>query len=714
MDRRWINNPDRLSLEYAAGITEFIDIAKQFVDSKGNVLCPCCRCVNKQSQSMRVIKLHLITHGFLCTYTKWYHHGEQLEEVQNKELFDSEEVDNENDNLAGGLHDAIGGEYFDIGPTSDFTNTKFQHNGGDNEHRKLLEQRGLSELEVANHQKEEFLSWFKTKISQMRVRKSPLVNDDLYSISQGPLERYNSYQSCIVNGVRFRCKKRDDTLQTQCSGVCTEGDHDDEYITYYGILIEILQLSFLFDRKLPPFRPTEDLVESSSLVRQDVAPLALADELVSELNIKNHNQSMEDQHDEDFDDGTIFFNNDVVLSSDDELFCSSDDDILEMEFDNRPITESTAHIQPPECTAHSTGHSQDDSVASQTQSGQSVSVNKSRGLTRGVKTASIAKASANGKLPVTFDEECRQPICTNAERFNNDIGFIVRNHGSFHYKEWRVVPEEIRAPLRHYLLETYDIDLLDETTIKCIDEQMRKAWRSHKYKLHTYFKEIGGEEDVEMAKRKRHPDLKDDHQEDWEILCDRWCTPEFKERALKNTNNRSKRKWESRNGSVSTPRHHIRRGMDLASSTGQIETWRLKHYDMEKGWTGPDLETLYNEMKALRDQHTPEELSDKNIMERILGRRSVHLRGWGRSFNGASGTSQRNTTQPDHPTYEELLQKLNEAYNRLDSTNERLSLVVDILHHNNLMPPPNVPPSDQASGARNRDSSEIQEQQYDS
>ncbi|XP_060970192.1 uncharacterized protein LOC133037268 [Cannabis sativa] len=131
MDRRWINNPDRLSLEYATGITEFIDIAKQFVDSKGNVLCPCCRCVNKQSQSMRVIKLHLITHGFLCTYTKWYHHGEQLEEVQNKELFDSEEVDNENDNLARGLHDAIGGEYFDIGPTSDFTNTKFQHNGGD-------------------------------------------------------------------------------------------------------------------------------------------------------------------------------------------------------------------------------------------------------------------------------------------------------------------------------------------------------------------------------------------------------------------------------------------------------------------------------------------------------------------------------------------------------------------------------------------------------
>ncbi|KAF4388159.1 hypothetical protein G4B88_021855 [Cannabis sativa] len=122
MDPHSMNNLDRLSLKYVVGINEFIDIAKQFLDTKGMVLCPCCRCVNKQLQSMWVIKLHLITHDFLSTYTaKWYHDGEQVEEVQNKELFDSEEVD-ENDNLARGLHDAIGGEYFDIGPTSNFTN----------------------------------------------------------------------------------------------------------------------------------------------------------------------------------------------------------------------------------------------------------------------------------------------------------------------------------------------------------------------------------------------------------------------------------------------------------------------------------------------------------------------------------------------------------------------------------------------------------------
>ena len=57
---------------------------------------------------------------------------------------------------------------------------------------------------------------------------------------------------------------------------------------------------------------------------------------------------------------------------------------------------------------------------------------------------------------------------------------------------------------------------------------MRKSWKNFKYKLHGYFKEIGGEEELEMAKRRRHPDLKDDRQQDWEMLCDRWFSDEFK------------------------------------------------------------------------------------------------------------------------------------------------------------------------------------------
>ena len=39
---------------------------------------------------------------------------------------------------------------------------------------------------------------------------------------------------------------------------------------------------------------------------------------------------------------------------------------------------------------------------------------------------------------------------------------------------------------------------------------MRKAWKGYKYKLHLYFKEIGGENDIEMANNQPHLDLREE------------------------------------------------------------------------------------------------------------------------------------------------------------------------------------------------------------
>ncbi|XP_062119270.1 uncharacterized protein LOC133833022 [Humulus lupulus] len=130
MDRRWIHILDKLSPEYAAGINNFISVASEFRNSSGMVLCPCRRCMNKQSQSLNVIKLHLLTHGFLSTYTTWTHHGEEIEGVEDEVLADVEDAE-ATDDLSAGLQDAFGGPYFDIGPTSDFIDNEFPRNSND-------------------------------------------------------------------------------------------------------------------------------------------------------------------------------------------------------------------------------------------------------------------------------------------------------------------------------------------------------------------------------------------------------------------------------------------------------------------------------------------------------------------------------------------------------------------------------------------------------
>ncbi|KAL8155009.1 hypothetical protein AgCh_000397 [Apium graveolens] len=122
MDRSWINIPDKLSSEYTNGIEDFISVTKQSLDAKGMVVCPCTRCVNKELQNLKMINLHLLTNGFLSTYKRWYYHGELAADLENKTTFDSQvnNVEEEHDDLASGLNDTIGSEYFDIGPTGDF------------------------------------------------------------------------------------------------------------------------------------------------------------------------------------------------------------------------------------------------------------------------------------------------------------------------------------------------------------------------------------------------------------------------------------------------------------------------------------------------------------------------------------------------------------------------------------------------------------------
>ena len=47
---------------------------------------------------------------------------------------------------------------------------------------------------------------------KLRIQRSPLTTDDLYSLSQESLERYTSYRSCIINSIRFRCTLHDNAF----------------------------------------------------------------------------------------------------------------------------------------------------------------------------------------------------------------------------------------------------------------------------------------------------------------------------------------------------------------------------------------------------------------------------------------------------------------------------------------------------------------------
>ncbi|KAI3780397.1 hypothetical protein L2E82_10378 [Cichorium intybus] len=74
--------------------------------------------------------------------------------------------------------------------------------------------------------------------------------------------------------------------------------------------------------ELPPFQPTEELPETSLIVRNDVEPETLAHEAVQALRnekvIVHNSEDIDDEYDDD--DGRIFLDNEPILDSE------SDDD----------------------------------------------------------------------------------------------------------------------------------------------------------------------------------------------------------------------------------------------------------------------------------------------------------------------------------------------------------------------------------------------------
>ncbi|KAL8252294.1 hypothetical protein R6Q59_035987 [Mikania micrantha] len=197
------------------------------------------------------------------------------------------------------------------------------------------------------------------------------------------------------------------------------------------------------------------------------------------------------------------------------------------------------------------------------------------------------------RLPLEFDFQTRRVISETNSAFMHECDYIVRNNCSFQFKDWRLVPNEVRMPLRYKLTEN------------------------------------------------------------------------------------AKKKVEAR------------RNRKMDSINGQIDTWRHTHWDEEKGWISEDAAATYEDMIKLRKQHSVESLSDKLILEMVLGQSFVRLHGWGRDPTICSNTTCTNQ-KLKHPTCNELV-------NEVETLKETCEIMQKILLEKNLMSPLPGPSQDDTS-----------------
>ncbi|XP_025628707.1 uncharacterized protein [Arachis hypogaea] len=76
LDKSWIKRP-RNSLEYAQGVSRFIEFAFAHHSADGTIICPCNACAFKKWLTRDEVYDHLICTQFPIGYTFWFYHGER-------------------------------------------------------------------------------------------------------------------------------------------------------------------------------------------------------------------------------------------------------------------------------------------------------------------------------------------------------------------------------------------------------------------------------------------------------------------------------------------------------------------------------------------------------------------------------------------------------------------------------------------------------------
>jgi hypothetical protein len=134
-----------------------------------------------------------------------------------------------------------------------------------------LKQQGGHHINVDKWLAKGFAKWFQAHVRSLALDQKPLcvcvcvcvcviypslcvqigklheekkVSADLFALACQPDKRVRVYSACVVDGVRYHTVDREINRKTQNSGIVSEGEHNGEYIDYYGQLKGIIRLHY--------------------------------------------------------------------------------------------------------------------------------------------------------------------------------------------------------------------------------------------------------------------------------------------------------------------------------------------------------------------------------------------------------------------------------------------------------------------------------------
>ncbi|KAH7864273.1 hypothetical protein Vadar_027678 [Vaccinium darrowii] len=116
------------------------------------------------------------------------------------------------------------------------------------------ELRRQSNRNIEKRHQSEFQKWFLVLVTKKWKEGSEGVTNQLLNLARGPDKRVARYNGCLVKGFRFHTQEHEMHRKSQNSGVVVKGSHRGEDIDFYGVVTDVIELSYLGGNHIMLFR----------------------------------------------------------------------------------------------------------------------------------------------------------------------------------------------------------------------------------------------------------------------------------------------------------------------------------------------------------------------------------------------------------------------------------------------------------------------------
>ncbi|KAL3621827.1 hypothetical protein CASFOL_034313 [Castilleja foliolosa] len=259
----------------------------------------------------------------------------------------------------------------------------------------------------------------------------------------------------------------------------------------------------------------------------------------------------------------------------------------------------------------------------------SSAVKRKRGPTMG---RGLMKAGTCGKkIKIEVDPAIGRPKeRVESVKFSSQVGVVARDVLPV-VRKWKEIDvQNALDPCIDHMQIHLDVNMDQPGVRQCVIDRLKNSSRQQRYRLHMHYKKFGN---VREAKRNKPASVND--QQQWEILCDHFNSPEFQVLLLQHqseANSNNRKKMQAKHVTGRTPFTIIQNEISLKNGEcDMIELYKFTHENVRGTWSSDVAKKNWEQMNELRDLYAAEgvEKSEQEIVTEVIGRGNGYIKNLG-------------------------------------------------------------------------------------